>query len=473
MKERFKTVLLFLLTAMSIFLTQKLWMQLPQNIVDAVTIEKTLKTSYSLPDMMTPNKFFLNFGNKNHTLLYDDSSYTIWDNSRYILTQALGSDKLTIEEISKDQYLEFQEERSIVFYFPEEINTYILAKTWDVKNPNSITDTIPNVNNIYIYLGNGDPFFVFSDEEKYILAYEDTIDNILIKQEFKQIEETKDYDYYYSMREIYGIDNNIYVPYEMDGDFPTIYVNNVITALEKDEKDKVAERFFQTRIDYIRDIVEGNGSTIYIFNDRVLKLNINGTLEYFHALEERVVKSNLYISLSTVADFIDQKTFSKKGIYLASIEEIEFDDNLGYRITFKYRIRGIPVLLGNREVGDYMEFEVFNNHIRSYRLLARSEVDMGLNADINRRSMLSSYDVLDKNYDFLEGEYLEYSNQTKEQLGEGIVQTLLSEVNDISLNYYDPNLKDKGELLLLVWTVRLNDRVYAFNAYTGNLVFER
>lgn len=161
MKERFKTILLFFLTAMSIFLTQKLWIELPKNMVDAITIDREITSSYSLADMIVPNKFFLNFGNMNHTLLHDDSSYTIWDNSRHILAQVLGSDELTIEEISKDKYLKFQEERSIVFYFPEEISTYILAKTWNVKNPNSITDTIPNVNSIYIYLGSGNPFFCF------------------------------------------------------------------------------------------------------------------------------------------------------------------------------------------------------------------------------------------------------------------------------------------------------------------------
>ena len=473
MKERFKTILLFFLTAMSIFLTQKLWIELPKNMVDAITIDREITSSYSLADMIVPNKFFLNFGNMNHTLLHDDSSYTIWDNSRHILAQVLGSDELTIEEISKDKYLKFQEERSIVFYFPEEISTYILAKTWNVKNPNSITDTIPNVNSIYIYLGSGNPFFVFSDEEKYVLVYDAQVDISLINKEFKEIEEAKDYDYYYSMREVYGINNDIYIPYKMEGDFPTVYVSNDITSLEKDEKDHVAEEFFSTSIDYIRDIVEGNGSTIYIFNDRVLKLNVNGTLEYFHALEERVAERNLYRSLSTLADFITEKISSQNRMYLSSIEEIEFDNNLGYRVTFKYRIRGIPLTLGNRELGDYMEFEVFNNHIRSYKFLARSEMDIGLNTDLNRKSLLSSYDVLDKNYDFLERKYLEYTKKTKEELGEGVVQMVLGDVSDISLSYYDPNLKDTSELLILVWTLRLNNRIYAFNAYTGNLVFER
>src|SRR5690606_2243199 len=112
------------------------------------------------------------------------------------------------------------------------------------------------------------------------------------------------------------------------------------------------------------EIVESNGSTIYVLNNRSLKLNVNGMLEYFHPLEESVVERNLYTSLSTAAQFITQKTTTVEGMYLTSIDQIQSDSNLGYRLTFKYRVRGIPVLLGNRDVGDYIQIEVFNNHIR-------------------------------------------------------------------------------------------------------------
>lgn len=473
MKERIKTILLFSLAALSLFLTQKLWIQLPQNVVKALEGKETNAISYALSDMIAPNKYLLNFGNKKHTILYDNSKYNIWVNSKKVLSQVLSSDTLKTEEITKDKYLKFQEDGSIVFYFSEKINTYILAKAWDVKNPNNITDTIPNVNEIYIYLGNGDPFFVFSDKEKYIIAYDNTIDNNLLKDELSYIESTGSFDYYLSMREEYGVENDIYVPYQMNRSLPTVYVSNEITILEDDQKTQVAEKFFNKDIEYVREIVEGNGSTIYEYDNRVLKLNVNGTLEYFHALEERVAKRNLYISLSTVADFITQKISSQNGMYLSNINKIESGNDIGYRLTFKYRIRGIPVLLGNREVGDYIEIEVFNNHIKSYKLLARREIDMGINTSIQNNNMLSSLDVLDKNYDLLEKEYLLSINKTKEELGENIIQLVQGAISDISLSYYDPNLKDKNEKLIGVWAIRLNDTIYAFNAYTGNFVYER
>lgn len=473
MKERAKTFLLFLLVFSSIYMTSKLWIKLPGQLGNIFKSDEVLSASYDLSDLISPSKYLMNFGSKNHTITYEDSKYDIWVKSKVILSKVLGNDSITIEEINKDQYLNFQEDRSLVFYFPEKLNTYILAKSWDVKSPNKVADTIPNILEIYIYLGNGDPFFVFSDENRYILVKDPRINNEELKNELIEIDEAKEYDRYFSMREIYGIENDIYIPYETDYRLSSIHFSNILVNLDDYEKRQVAERFFNKGIDYIREIVESNGSTIYVLDKRVLKLNSNGTLEYFHALEETVPEGNLYISLITAADFIDKKTSSQKSVYLSNIKEIESDNSKGYRLSFKYSIRGIPVLLGNREIEDYIQIEVFNNHIRSYKQLTRNEDARGLSTIIERRNMMSSIDILDKNYDFLESEYLKQTSKTKEEVGESIKQEVLSFVDDINLSYYDPNLKDQGEKLIGVWSVRFNDRIYAFNAYTGNLVFER
>lgn len=473
MKERVKTILLFLLVFSSVYMTSKLWIQLPDRLSDYFKSDEVLSASYDLSDLISPSKYLLNFGNRYHTITYDDSKYDIWLNSKLLLASILGTDSITIDEITKDQYLNFQEERSIVFYFPEKLNTYILAKSWDVNSPNRVADAIPNIVEIYIYLGNEDPFFVFSDEETYSLVKGANINNKDLKERLAQIDEAKDYDYYYSMREIYDIENDIYIPYETDNRLSTIHFSNVLVNLEVNEKRQVAERFFNKSIDYIREIVESNGSTIYVLDKRVLKLNSNGTLDYFHALEDVIGERNLYSSLITAADFITKKTSSQKNIYLANIEDIEVDGSQGYRLSFKYRIRGIPVLLGNREIGDYIQIEVFNHHIRSYKQLTRNEDDRGLSTNIERRNMMSSIDILGENYEFLEKEYLLMMNKTKEEVGDNIKQEVLSLVDDINLAYYDPNLKDQGERLIGVWTVRFNNRIYAFNAYTGKLVFER
>lgn len=478
MKERIKTILLFFLVGLSLFLTNKIWFEIPVGFLSSFKTEQTFSSEYGLSDMIAPHKYILNFGsnvgNLNHTIILDDSRYTIWSDTKLILTEILNSKEVNIEEITKEEYLNYQDERSIVYLFPEKINTYILAKSWNIKNPNEITDAIPNIDNIYVYLGNGDPFFVFSDGKVYYKAVDSSIDNSMLQGSLSEIEGSNNINYYFSMREIYNIDNDIYMPYEMETTLLNVYVSNEISALNDDEQIKTVERFFDKGIDYVRPIVESSGSVIYEYNNRFLKFGINGTLEYFDALDERVPKRNLYISLSTAAEFLTEKAQLQKGMFISGIEEIRSDNDLGYRLTFKYRIRGIPVMLGNRDVEDYIEVEVYNNHIKSYKQLIRRDRKLDLNTIKEGKKIISSLDVLDQNIEFFKDEYLIKNNKTREDIEDSILlEAVQSSIDDISLAYYDPNLKDKNELLIGVWVFKIDDSTYAFNAHTGEIVFER
>lgn len=313
MKERLKTFLLLSLVCICFLFTKKLWIKLPYEMSNFFSNRnEVISVSYLLSDMIAPNKYLLNFNSENHTLVYDDSKYGMWINSRKSLSDLLGSKNIEIADISHEDYLMLQEEKSIIFYFPDKVNIYILARAWDVKDPNTIADTMPNIDSIYIYLGSEDPFFVLSENNRHIAIYDNTIDVSRLRQELNIIYENKDYNYYYSMREYLDTDYDIYIPYQINTSLPRVFVTNEIVTLTEKEKRSLAEKFFNKGIDYIREIVEDNGSSIYIYNQRVLKFNVNGTLEYFHALENPVKERNLYMSLSTAADFISSKTGAQK-----------------------------------------------------------------------------------------------------------------------------------------------------------------
>lgn len=219
--------------------------------------------------------------------------------------------------------------------------------------------------------------------------------------------------------------------------------------------------------------MESNGSSIYVYDQRVLKFNINGTLEYFHALEKSVTKRNLYESLSTAAEFISKNTGIPKGMYLSKIEDIQIDNSLGYNLTFKYRVRGIPVILGNNEVVDFLEIEVFNDQVRSFKHFIRKDMDKPIENIPTDKKMLTSGDVLDKNYDFFIERYLEERGIDTLKGGEVVLEEFLSSIEDINLSYFDPCLKDIEDKLIGVWVIRTESTLYAFDVYNGSLVYEK
>lgn len=473
MKERLKTILLFLLVGSSLYMTQKLWIQFPTSVTGFFQPEASYSSSYLLSDMIIPNKYLIIFGQDSMTMMYDANKYGLWNSSRDAAAKVLSSSTIRMEELEQG-YDTASAERAIVFYMPEKLSTYIAAKAWNVNEPNSITDAIPYIESITVSLGTGDPFFVFSGEGKALKVRDTSIDFSQIVQEMNSIEDQKGYDYYYSMSDIFDTSKQgIYIPYEINQNLSVVYVSNSIPLMTQEQKDQFAERFLEQRIDYIRQITESNGSNIYIYNNMVLKFNSNGTVEYFSSLQDKVEERNLYLSLVTAADFIDRKAFAASGMYLASTTEIEDEDSVGYRLTFRYRIRGLPVLLGNREIPEYAEIEVFNNQVRSYKQLFRREAVNELAQTFSSRRILSSFDVIDKNYAFLERKYLQYSGNTKESLGDQLLREVLGSIEDVTISYYDPNLKDQDERLIEIWQIRAYGRLYAFNAYTGTLVFER
>ena len=474
MREKFKTFLLISLIGISMFFTKKLWIQLPNEMFSIFNSRGGASTtSYLLSDMIAPNKYLINFNENSHTLLYDDSKYGLWTNAKKNLVSILGSKDIKAEDLSDVEMSTYNGKRSIVFYFPEKVNTYILAKALDIKNPNLIVDNMPNIDRIYIYLGNEDPFFVFSYGDRNISVYDSAIDLSIMKEDISSIEEEGKYNHYYSMKDRLGTSKDIYILYEMHNILQQVYVENEIRTLNEDKKREIVERFLNKDIDYIREIVESNGSVIYVDNQRELKLNINGTLEYFHSLEGTVKKRNLYESMATAAAFISKNTGVPKGMYLAKIEEIESEGNFGYNLTFRYRIRGIPIILGNTEAVDFVKMEVFNDHVRSYKHFIRKDMNITTENVTEGKEILTSFDILDKNYDFILEKYLEKNDISEEEQEEIPVEEVLSSIDDITLAYFDPCLKDVGDQLIGVWSIRIGESQYAFDVYNGILVYEK
>ncbi len=472
MKERLKTLLLISLVGISLWFTQKSWIEMPNRFFNVFESEKAYSSTYLLSDMLAPNKYILNFNEKYHTVINNDYEKGLLFYAKDLITQGLSNKLIEISNVDEKEYHNYFNRRSIVFYFPEKVNTRLLTKILEIESPNEVMDNLSDIDNVYIFLASGDPFFIFSDGEDHFRVSVENLDTSNLKEKFKKIEADKNYNYYDSMANRFAIDNNIFIPYEMNNPIPRVFVENKIVSFTEDEKKELVETFFDKDIDYIREIVENNGSTIYVYNQKVLKLDINGTLEYFNSLENKVRKRNLYESMNTATNFLSQNTDLILNMYLDEIEEIEIDNSLGYRFTFGYRVGGIPVILGNQEVDDFIEMEVFNGEVRLYkhhirRYMNRKSEDIKL-----EKKILSSFQVIDMNDQYIIEAYLrENKVNTKDE--EDIIEEVLSSIQSIDLAYFDPSIKTIGEELIPVWVIESEKAFFAFNVYNGELIYQQ
>ena len=472
MKERLKTLLLKSLVGISLWFTQKSWIEMPNRFFNVFESEKAYSSTYLLSDMLAPNKYILNFNEKYHTVINNDYEKGLLAYAKDLITKGFSNKLIEISSVDEKEYHNYFNRRSIVFYFPEKVNTRLLTKILEIESPNEVMDNLSDIDNVYIFLASGDPFFIFSDGEDHFRVSVENLDTRGLKEKFKKIEAEKNYNYYDSMANRFAIDNNIFIPYEMNNPIPRVFVENKIVSFTEDEKKELVATFFDKDIDYIREIVENNGSTIYVYNQKVLKLDINGTLEYFNSLENKVRKRNLYESMNTATNFLSQNTDLILNMYLDEIEEIEIDNSLGYRFTFGYRVGGIPVILGNQEVDDFIEMEVFNGEVRLYkhhirRYMNRKSEDIKL-----EKKILSSFQVIDMNDQYIIEAYLrENKVNTKDE--EDIIEEVLSSIQSIDLAYFDPSIKTIGEELIPVWVIESEKAFFAFNVYNGELIYQQ
>ena len=167
-KERFKTLLLLSMVCISIFLTKRLWLSMTYDLISSFKKEEAIGANYLLGDMIRPHKYLINFSNEAHTIRYTDKDNYLWTNTRSILIDALSSNSAKFSTISHEDFLAYKEKMSIAFYFPEEFNTYIISRSLNISKPNDIVKKIEEIDNIYLYLGKGDPFLIFSQGKKHI-----------------------------------------------------------------------------------------------------------------------------------------------------------------------------------------------------------------------------------------------------------------------------------------------------------------
>lgn len=466
--ERIKSFLLTFLVLTTIYLVQQLWIEFPAELLSSFAFGQgsNSEKEYALPDFILPEKYIVNFGGKNRAVLYFDEDYEFWDKSKEILKTVFQSKNLKIEEISNEELESISKRRSINFHFPDELYTFMFSKMLGGEIASSMNDSVKKASSIYINLDSTrDNFIVLGDDYKYYKVIGPKFDIDSMRDAIDKISKSN-YTRVYTITELLAVDNNTYIPLEMNFNLSQVYVRQEIDVSSELEEDNIAKLFFDRDLAYIRRIEENNGSVIYLDSQKTLKLHRNGTLEYFKAIEADGEKGNMYSSLNNSIDFINTHMGWPKDTYLFRIEEIEYENNKGYKFIFKYKMDGLTVISDDSGEINSIEIEVINNQIRSYRRRIWEQIGK-VKPKSGYRSMLSAYDIIDKNYSFIKTRYIEDNNIAIDEAVENdLDEVVKSSINDAYLVYYD-NLTEENQVLKPAWIIDVAGYSYIFDAYDG------
>lgn len=479
-KERIKTLFLVGLFLISIFLANEIWIELPSIFLPSFTEDLDEEyNKYSVSDIISPEKILVNFNTSSNTILYSDVDNNLWNEGKKIIIKLFESDKLEQEEIGIEEFRKYREVKSLDYYFPEEIHVHLLSKVIDANMPKYILDNIDSINDIHINLGK-DTFVVLSNGDKHIKL---TATNIKVQKMRKIINDIgkETYTKFVAFKDILPIENEVYIPINMNYKLPEIQVRKEIDVkkIKEEELDSIVEKFFDKDPNYVRRIEENNGTKIYIYNQQMLKIYNDGMIEYLNSLEKTVRNRELYKSLDKAINFISNHIGWPENAYLKSIEPIEKDNNKGYKFEFSYKVNGAEILFDKEEhsLDQPIEIKVFNEQITSYKRYVKVQETTN-SYNINLERMLTLLETLEKknNLEYIKEEFKEYIKQNTdediESLSEIELNTrVLSAISDIYIGYRnsDDDWIYGNERLEPVWVIKIEgiDKKFQFDIYSN------
>ncbi len=492
--EKIKSSFMIILFMISLTLTYNLWMVIPVGETNHTSSEILLDNkNIDVVNILSPQRYVVNFEGDNHTVFFSEpyeiwnvtkpeekDKIWIWKTAKNELKRYLGY-SFELENVNQESWTNINKFKSIRMDFASKIPTKSLIQILSESPRDDLNrfDELEYINSILISsnkLESNTIYLANTDEKIYLRLKGSTIGfniNTLIEN-IKKTGEVKGYVSYYTniLKQFLEVESDILVPIFNDTSIDSIDVTNEIHASDNVQKRTLADTFFKESFDFIKEITENNGSTIYMYGygDKSLKISQDGLLEYIEKVNKQ--KSNdesMFVdSLKIAAAFVDEYIgwpVNAQNAYLSGYETIEKDKKKGYKFYFNYRLNGLPVIVSN--IGDVsgLEVEVVDNQVTYYkRIIKRVSQENKIDEKIP-----NIVNILIKNLEKMKANYVEYNKLDEDTVSRLNIRELIT---DIQLAYY--YMEDTGEnngKLIPVWQVEVDNMVFYLDIYEGQMVY--
>lgn len=482
-KEQFKTGLLVFLILMSMMLAHQLWLDvpswrfMPSEPSGNVKLEKK-EGIVNIYDVMSPQRITVNFGGGLHTVLYADA-YGLWEKALQILQERNAAEGIDIQEVDAREWEEVQNVKSIKMEFACRMPIEVLSKGIQ----GALKDKVAFVDSILLLLiENNLIYLADSQEEKYYcLKSSQGIEDELIEK-VNQIE-LKEYTYYYSIEDIYGVSNHRLMPVEWTESLPKMKTTPEMDTADDLGIKSFAETFFGENFDFVRKIRETTGSVIYTYGygKKNLKINSLGVAEYIEEIDPQKTAASVGVweAFQIAFQFVQEHggwTYSDGSSikpFIKNILPVEREKKKGYRFVFGYRFNDVPVYHHPQIAGETLEVEVIGSHVNYYKRFLKekaSDAAYEYERESEDGEMMIVTDIVNKNFDVIEKDYLRNHGQNlKETDEEKRKDKILESIRPIGLGYYSQGA-EKNEVLVPVWVLEVGNVTYYFDVYDGSIV---
>ena len=457
--KKIKGFLLFLMVILSIYLSTQVWLELP----DFLSFNKN-KSTEDVDNQQDIEKMVWELVRPSRYLVKDDMSLkevyveddtTLWQSALKSLETALKNltqiqSNLIVGEFFPDEY--------IVMEFDNKIPTEIFIGKFQVSKDVIKNNKMRNIKKIYFGLNEPNSLYIFNGDST-VKIKSSKIDNTPIYESLKNIKKSE------LLYKVNIAIDDIVIPVSIP-DISTA-LNPVFVKSELDIKDKgkieaIAKDYFKNTFDYVRRSEDIEGYISYVYkNEKVLKISPEGLLDFFNSNIDIQSTSDVYNGFLAAIKFASNFLNFHADMYLSDVQSIQHEGNFGYNFIFTYRIKNKPIYFSKIRENAALEVKVIGNSVVSYKRLIRDIDTKQDRGEMKEVKIMSFEEILRNQVTINEGE---------ENILRVIDKSMIADINNVYIAYYDYARNPKEQQLIVVWIVQIKDKTYVFNAITGSLI---
>jgi len=491
-KEKLKSLLLVVLIATSVVLTQRVWFSSPLQMISSEAsylYDKEDKLLMVREQLIRPEKMIVGFGggaeSSHYTFLSPSELDRFWQEMTIILTDYFINVP-TIQAISSEEYENLRTSRHVEMRFGRGFPTAFLSVLFD-QQENSLASVTNEIQSILVPARHQGNLYLVGDQGQayeFQLQSEDQMHQVDVVQLVDSIP-ANSYVKYYTLFSY--ADNQTLLPLTYQTNKPRIFTESEIDASSNDHINQWAGRFFNENFDFVKTIQETGGTRIYMYGygQQEVRINNRGQLEYT-AATGRQSSSSVSRALDTALMFMAIHYGSTDVLVLREVELLEENGLRGYRFGFGYHLRGLPVVPA--QLSQPVSIEVFGDNIRNFSALLRRP--MSLPEVMPEAGILSPHRIIEDNFNLLLEELAQHlgletagistpeepdmaiENSTDEVNGTEDSQVLTGEdllraIRHVELVYLDREETHRRELMVPAWRIIIDQLVYDFDAHEG------
>jgi len=468
MREKVKSIILALLFINVLFFTWQLYFNglysvsfRPRQIEEVDDLIPSKIESW-----IKPKRTIVHFSEDDHGVFYDTQKYPFWTYSlKYLKDQSIKKENFVLETIEEDKVIKMKNQFSVTYEFNYYMNEMFISSVFNIPGLNFISENGIVFNKLTFLVSKGDIIFE-GEKENYILKLNGE-DIESIRRLANQVIEDGYVRYYPGI--FLGSEKEIFSPISMNQEIGNFYTKQEIDIEDDKTVDLYASKFFVQPIDMIRKIEDSEGNRIYMYEHSQLIVESDGLVKFYNTFSENVTTRDFKKGLEVAAKFILEKETNTENTFLDKYILISDEQgNLGYRFFINYYYDEYPIIMhknGNQIVYPYV-IDVYGEKVQNFNRYVREKAIKELpQIGIMDKERMTPLEVIELNLDRVEEIYT-ISNQAEKY--EKVLD--LNNIEKIYFSYYD---NCNGNKLVPIWVIEIADVNYAFDMYSGRIIFKQ